>query len=145
VRAFAFAVALAWFTGPFGFAEQPAKKDLPKALPAAIVKAWKDAGATVGWMKVDDSGVLKFNDEPEAGAVPAFKFAHWKAGILPKLPLPETPFGIDLSKTELMDAGLKEFANLRTLTSLCLCETQVMAETVEMLRKTLPKCFIFHC
>lgn len=62
-----------------------------------------------------------------------------------KLPVPEAPFGLYLSKTEIMDGGLKELAKLKHLSSLCLCETKVTDAAVEEIRKALPKCFIFHC
>lgn len=143
MRALVFASVM--LTGPFGFAGQPEKKDPPKPLPDNITKAWKDAGATVGWMKMEESGLLTFVEKPEPGTVPAFQFAKWKDGVVPKLPIPEAPFGLYLSKTEITDTGLKELAKLKTLTSLCLCETKVTDEAVEALRKTLPKCFIFHC
>jgi hypothetical protein len=135
--------ALVLVTGQFGFAED--KKDLPQPLPDNIIKAWKEAGATVGWMKVEPSGGLSFVEKPEAGAIPAFRFLKWKDGVVAKLPVPEAPFGLDLSKTELMDAGLKELANLKNLTSLSLCETKVTDDAVEKLQKALPKCLIFHC
>lgn len=142
MRALAFVMAVV--TGSVGFAGQPDKKDPPKPLPDKIVKAWKDAGATVGWMK-DVSGILIFVEEPEAGAIPAFRFAKWKDGVVPKLPVPDTAFGLDLSKTEVTDAGLKDLPNLKTLAALCLCETKVTDPAVEALRKALPKCFIFNC
>jgi hypothetical protein len=143
MRVSVFAVALV--VGQFSYAQQPDKKDLPKPLPDNIVKAWKDAGATVGWMKVEESGLLTFVEKPEAGAVPAFRFPKWKDGIVAKLPVPEAPFGLDLAKTEITDTGLKELASLKTLTSLALCETKVTDDAVEALRKAFPKCFIFHC
>jgi len=61
-------------TGQFGYEEQTDQKELPKPLPDNIIKAWKDAGATVGWMKVDASGIPTFVEKPEEGAVPAFRF-----------------------------------------------------------------------
>jgi len=141
----ALALALVLVTQQFGFAQQPDKKELPKPLPENIVKAWKDAGATVGWMTVGASGIPAFDEKPEAGAIPAFKFPKWKDGVVPKLPVPATPFGLDLAKTEVLDAGLKELANLKNLTILTLCETKVTDDAVEALRKVLAKCFIFHC
>jgi hypothetical protein len=110
-----------------------------------VVKAWKEAGAAVGWMKTDPSGALTFVEKAEAGAIPAFQFAKWKDCVVPKLPMPAAPFGLDLAKTEVADAGLKELAKLKHLTSLALCETKVTDDAVEELRKALPKCFIFHC
>jgi hypothetical protein len=137
--------ALTLVNSSFAFAHQPDKKDLPKPLPDNIVKAWKEAGATVGWMTMEASGELTFVEKPEPGAIPAFRFTKWKDGVVAKLPAPEATFGLDLSKTELSDTGLKELANLKTLTSLALCETKVTDDAVEALRKALPKCFIFHC
>jgi hypothetical protein len=139
------AFVLLLLAAPLAFAAKPDDKDLPKPLPEKVVKAWKDAGAVAGWMKVDESGLLKFIEKPEAGAIPAFRFAKWKDGVVPKLPVPESSFGIDLSKTDVDDAGLKEMSKLKTLTSLTLCETKVTDAAVEALRKLLPKCFIFHC
>jgi hypothetical protein len=136
------ALVLMLFTGQFGFAED--KKDLPKPLPDNIVKAWKDAGATVGWMVLEPSGALNFVEKPEAGAIPAFRFPKWKDGVIAKLPVPEVPFGLDLSGTEVMDEGIKELA-LKNLTRLCLCDTKTSDNAVEKLQKALPKCIITHC
>lgn len=141
----AWVLALLLVGGPAWFAASPDTKELPKPLPEAVVRAWKDAGAKVGWMTVDASGALAFVEKPEAGAVPAFRFAKWKDGVVSKLPAPEAPFGLDLAKTEVTDTGLKELAALKRLTSLALCETKVTDDAVEALRKALPKCFIFHC
>lgn len=143
MRALVFASALV--VGQVGFAVPPKDNDLPKPLPDTITRAWKDAGATVGWMKTDESGVLTFLEKPEPGAIPAFRFPNWEDGVVPKLPTPDAPFGLCQSKTEITDSGLKELAKLKHLTSLCLCETKVTDAAVEALRKALPKCFVFHC
>lgn len=143
MRALLFALVLV--AGPSGTFAQPDKNDWPRPLPESTVKAWKAAGATVGWIKVDEAGGPVFQEKAEAGAVPAFRFEKWKDGVVAKLPAPETPFGLDLGKTEVTDVGLKELAKLRSLTTLTLCETKVTDDAVEMLRKALPKCFIFHC
>ncbi|MFO0863227.1 MAG: hypothetical protein U0744_00955 [Gemmataceae bacterium] len=144
MRGLAFALAL-FAVSQFGFAGEAGKNDLPKPLPDDVVKAWKDAGATVGWMKEDENGILRFFEKAEAGAIPAFQLAAWKDGVVAKLPMPKAPFGLYLAKTEIMDGSLKELTSLRTLGSLCLCETPTTAQAVEELRKALPKCFIFHC
>jgi hypothetical protein len=136
------ATVLVLVIGQFGFAEE--KRDLPKPLPDNIIKAWKDAGATVGWMKVEEFGALTFVEKPEAGAIPAFRFPKWKDGKIAQLPVPEVPFGLDLSSTEVMDNALKELA-LKNLTRLCLCDTKTTDEEVEKLQKVLPKCIITHC
>jgi hypothetical protein len=141
MRALIFAMVLA--AGQCGLADD--KKGQPMPLPDNVIKAWKEAGATVGWMKVEDSGVLSFIEKPEAGAIPAFRFAKWKDGVVPKLPVPESLFGLDISGTDLMDAGLKELANFKNLGRLCICNTKVSDEEVEKLQKALPKCLIVHC
>ena len=51
----------------------------------------------------------------------------------------------DLAGTDVMDAGLKELANLKSLSRLTLCETKVTDAGVEELQKALKKCLIFHC
>lgn len=126
-------------------AAQPDRKDLPRPLPAGVVKAWTDAGATAGWMKVDAAGVPAFVEKAEPGAVPAFRFARWTDGVVAKLPAPDAPFGLDLARTGVTDTGLAELARLRHLTTLTLCETKVTDGGVERLQKALPKCFIFNC
>ena len=92
------------------------QKDPPKPLPPEIVKAWRDAGAVVGWMKVENDGFVRFVQEKvEAGAISAFRFFRWKEGALAKLPDPGTAFGLDLQDTQVTDAGLKELAGLKSL------------------------------
>lgn len=143
MRALLFALLLV--TGQPGFAAQPDKNDRPTALPETVVKAWTDAGATAGWVTVDAAGVPTFVEKAEAGAIPAFRFAKWKDGVVAKLPAPAAAFGLDLARTEITDAGLKELARFKTLTTLTLCETKVTDAAVEALQKALPKCFIFNC
>jgi hypothetical protein len=143
MRAFVFALIVALTQS--AFAAEPAKKELPTPLPENIVKAWTEAGATAGWMKYDADVGLVFVEKPEAGAVPAFKFAKWKDGVIAKLPLPQAAFGLYLAKTEVADSGLKELQPLKSLASLCLCETEVTFDAVDAFQKLLPKCFIFHC
>jgi hypothetical protein len=57
---------------------------LPAALPPELVAAWKKAGADVGWMRVNESGILRFLSDKagKAGDVPAFRFSSWKKGVL---------------------------------------------------------------
>jgi hypothetical protein len=116
-----------------------------KPLPDKITKAWKDAGATAGWMKMEETGLLTFVEKPETGAIPAFRFQTWKDGVVTKLPAPDAPFGLYLSKTEITDSGIKELDKFKNLKLLCLCETKATDDAVEKLRNALPKCFIFHC
>jgi hypothetical protein len=143
MRALVFVLAIV--TGQFVLAAEPDKKELPKPLPEKTAKAWTDAGATVGWMKYNADVGLVFLEKPEAGAIPAFKFAKWKDGVVTKLPVPESSFGLYLAKTEMQDSGLKDLANLKSMVSLCLCETEVTFDAVDAFQKMFPKCFIFHC
>jgi hypothetical protein len=103
------------------------KGELPQPLPAEIVKAWQEAGATVGWMRVYQYGFVHFvsEDAGEPGDVLAFRFAEWKAGVLGRLPPPEAGFGLYLGGTKVTDAGLKELAGLKSLQTLNLVGTQV--------------------
>jgi hypothetical protein len=100
-------------------------QDAPKPLPPETVKAWRDAGFEVGWMKdvPPQSPVWEFwqpwREKGEAGAIPAFGHPGRDAGgVLAKLPDPGTPFGLDFHCG--WDAGvtLKEFAQLKNLQSL---------------------------
>jgi hypothetical protein len=141
----ALTVVLAMACPHFSFADDPIKKEPPKPLPDSIVKAWKDAGAIVGWVQVETNGSVTYLEKPEPGAIPAFRMAKWKEGVVAKLPAPEAPFGLDLSGTEIKDGGLKELASLKSLSALCVCDTKVSDAAVEELQKALPKCVIFHC
>src|SRR5690348_292891 len=77
----------------------PDKKDVPKPLRPEIVKAWRDAGAKVGWMKMYSNGFvnLSFQEKDEGGAFPAFALFKWKEGVLAKLPDPGAAFGLYLA------------------------------------------------
>jgi len=105
---------------------RPDKKEPPKPFPDAIVEAWKDAGAEIVWPHEGTSGFLWFTDEHAAGAVPAFffpfPFSH--DGVVATLPAPDVPFGLVLPRG-VTDAGLKNLAHLKTLTTLHLFYTQV--------------------
>jgi hypothetical protein len=103
----------------------PDKTDAPKPLPQEIVKAWRDAGANVGWMKDVPPQPTGGNDywEPfrekvEPGAMLAFRFHPEKEGVLTKLPDPGVAFGLDLHCWPGKDAEVKELAGLKSLQSL---------------------------
>ena len=104
-----------------------AKTEPPKPLPENIVTAWKEAGAEVGWLRLDVYGHLELVPEKEGkpGDLPAFRFTSRREGILAKLPAPAPAFGLSLRYTELTDAGLKELAGLKSLQTLDLYHTQV--------------------
>jgi hypothetical protein len=106
---------------------QDPTKDAPRSLPVEIAKAWRDAGADIGWMKdvPPHTGVYRFwepwRDKAEAGAVPAFRFPERRAGgVVEKLPDPGTPFGLDFHCGYYARVPLKEVAKLKNLHSLCI-------------------------
>jgi len=103
----------------------------PEPLPDDVVKAWKKAGAEVGWMGR--------HRRYARTAVPAFSVRDWRGGVLAKLPAPATPFGLSFSGT-VTDVGMKELAALKNLTWLYLDRTKVKAKGLEELRKALPRC-----
>ena len=99
-----------------------------QTLPEDIVAAWKKAGAQVGWLRaMPGLASLQFVREKEGkpGDLPAFHFAVWPEGRLAKLPAPAPAFGLDLRRTQVTDAGLKELAGLKSLQALDLGDTKV--------------------
>jgi len=107
--------------------QAPAKNTPPKPLPKEIAQAWKDAGAEVGWMRADKFGLLQLVSKKEgvAGDLPAFKFAAWKDGLVPKLPAPPGAFGLYLFGSKIRDTGLKDLAGLKGLQGLSLRMNEV--------------------
>ena len=64
-------------------------------LSAELVAAWKKAGAQVGWMSADRlDRFFRQEKEGKKGEVPAFRFSEWPAGVVAKLPQPQTPFSL---------------------------------------------------
>src|SRR5439155_1197816 len=93
------------------------KTEAPKPLPPEIVKAWRGAGADVGWMKnvpPRRSGYEfwdPWREKGEAGAMPAFRFPDRNArGVLGKLPDPGMAFGLDFHCGFYAGVKLKELA-----------------------------------
>lgn len=120
-----------WFP-QFGFAEEPDKKELPKPLPDTIVKAWKDAGATAGWMKVEKSGGLTFVEKPEAGAIPAVPVPQMEGRRRCEVADPGSsirPRPRQDRRRRCRTQGV--FTKVKNLSSLCLCETKVTDDAVE--------------
>jgi hypothetical protein len=123
-----FALALLAGGGAHGFAGGNAdKKSLPAPLPPQVEKAWRDAGAEVGWMKdlPPELGTFQFwepwRDKRETAAIPAFRFPRRDAaGRLAKLPDPGSAFGLDFHCGFYAGVTLKEMANLPNLQSLCI-------------------------
>ena len=118
--------------------EPPDGDRTAQPLPTDVVSAWEKAGASVGWFGPASTGRFgpdrrngywQFNTQREeldvARSVPTFKIHAWREGMLAKLPAPARAFGLDLSETHVTDAGLKELAGLKQLTTLDLFGTQV--------------------
>jgi internalin A len=111
-------------------AQAPAEQK-PTPLPEDIEKAWAAAGAEIGWMRIDvrmyGPMILTFvpRDKGQKGDIPAFRLRAWQAGLLPKLPEPEVPFGLDLTKLPLTDRWLVDLRGLKNLQALDLASTQV--------------------
>ena len=100
------------------------KKDAAKPLPPEIVKAWKGAGASVGWMKLDTMGLMNEDENGAPGTVPAFRFRlELKQGVVANLTPPETAFGLFFSGTLVTDALLKDLSGLKNLRALNLNST----------------------
>ncbi|WP_246539618.1 leucine-rich repeat domain-containing protein [Telmatocola sphagniphila] len=103
-----------------------AKAPLPQTLPRDVQQAWVEAGAEVGWMgKTDDHVSLEFRTTPDAliDPVPAFRFKTWTVRTVARLPVPKTPFGLDLTGTEATDADMKGLEMLESLSALDLAFT----------------------
>jgi internalin A len=113
-------------------AQAPAEQK-PTPLPEAIEKAWAAAGAEIGWMRIECKEMyvamlgLTFvpRDEGQKGDIPAFRLRAWQAGLLPKLPEPQVPYGLDLTKLPLTDRWLVDLRGLKNLQALNLAGTQV--------------------
>ena len=83
-----------------GAIAQPSAGPAAKELDPKVVEAWKKAGARVGWMAEDRSdrffrgdAYFREGSEGKSGEVPAFRFSTWTAGVVDKLPQPQTAFG----------------------------------------------------
>jgi internalin A len=107
-------------------AQQPALQK-PTPLPEAIEKAWAAAGAEIGWMRMLHMGeqmpdiyTLTFvpRDVAQSGDIPAFRLRALEAGLLAKLPEPQVPFGLDLTKLPLTDRWLVDLRGLKNVQAL---------------------------
>src|SRR5262249_12623520 len=84
----------------------------PKPLPETVAQAWRQAGATVGWMGPNQWAQLEFHEGPNGkeGDIAAFRVQHWSPGMLAKLPAPTQPFGLTfwVSNTDLEQDKVRE-------------------------------------
>jgi uncharacterized protein (TIGR03067 family) len=99
----------------------------PTALPETLLTAWEKAGASAGWISLNQSGHLTFRAgvKGKAGEVAAFSMSEWKRWSLAGLPQPEQAFGLSFSNTEMTDAGMKQLATLKHLRVLDLSATKM--------------------
>ena len=115
------------------------------------IAAWQRAGAKLGWLGINEELEMEFAEQPDRlkAAIPAFKFVRYVGDVIHLLPAPEIPFGLmlknpnvkntqprdltrftnlqalDLSGTDVTDAGLKDLASLTHLQALSLSVTKV--------------------
>jgi internalin A len=104
----------------------------PTPLPEDIEKAWAAAGFEIGWMRIKINerytpALLEIvpRDQGQKGDIPAFRFRAWQAGLLPKLPEPQVPFGLDLTELPLTDRWLVDLRGLKNLQVLNLAGRQI--------------------
>lgn len=105
--------------------DDPERKDAAGSLQLEIDRAWREAGAELGWVKdvPPRAGAHSFwrpwRDRGELGTMPAFRFPGRKAGgVLAKLPDPGMAFGLDFHCGFYAGVTLKEVAELKNLESL---------------------------
>lgn len=106
---------------------------IPRPLRSEIIQAWRDAGARPGWMKdvpPQPTGGYEywepFRDKVEPGAVPAFRF-H-REDVLTRLPDPGAAFGLDFHCSVVTGAWLKKLSHLKSLRSLNVGGSLVLAD-----------------
>src|SRR5262245_54625575 len=100
----------------------PAGTQTPAPQPVrpapAVIVAWEQAGAVFGWTSIGPQGDWRFDqDEPSAGALPAFRLSRFPAANVQSLPRPGVPFGLWLGRG-VKDADLKVLAGLHQVQAL---------------------------
>jgi WD40 repeat protein len=102
----------------------------PSPIDASVIAAWKKAGATFGWMNVDELGAMLFVPEgtpatpagyldahpreANAASLPAFHYDLPRLGSMAGLPPPGVPFGLVVRSVP-KDADLSGLASLKEL------------------------------
>lgn len=100
---------------------RPDEKGPPKPTRDQAIKAWKDAGAELGYFRFEPNGSgwwFVQEIQVQASDLPIFTFNEFKAETVAKLPVPPMPFGLYLSGRKMTDEGVKQlsrFANLQAL------------------------------
>ena len=87
-------------------------KGTGKGIDAETVAAYEKLGAVYGgWVKLYSYTYFKVGSEHAQKGLPGFQFPTFPSSKLPEVAV---PFGLDLSNSNVTDAGLKELAGLRT-------------------------------
>src|SRR5581483_3186324 len=109
--------------------------DQPTPLEGDTVGIWAKAWAQIGWVRPDGSRFFEFLPETKGktGDLPAFKFFRCEDGVLTKLPPPNAPFALDLSKTKITDKSIKDLAALKNLQSLNISYTKITDASLKQL------------
>jgi Leucine-rich repeat (LRR) protein len=126
-----------------GRAGEPAGKSrAATSLPPHTVKAWKNAGAKVIWLRPEKwsdfygyHGYTRIISEKDRkpGDMPVFVFTVCQAGSLVNLPHPTTAFGLFLGTTKVGNADLKVVARFKKLQVLTLGFTPVTDQGLDAL------------
>ena len=122
-----FTAMVVWGLGA-GRAAEPVPAGKPVEFSEKVFKAWKDAGAQPGWMRVKEGGHTGFLQDKEyvtANDLPAFNLHRFKPGVLATLPDPGIPFGLRCNFSNITDDGIKELVGFKNLTVLNLSCTKV--------------------
>lgn len=108
-------------------AQQADGANTSEKIPEKVLRAWKAAGATLGWLGRNSRGFMQFSNMRESlhEPIPAFRFENFVTSRLKKLPDPEIPFGLSFQGNAVTNATLKELAQWKSLVSLDLQLTQV--------------------
>ncbi len=98
-----------------------------KNLAPAVVTAWEQAGALVGWLAVSEYGEWRYlEDKPDdVDSLPVFLWPEYMPGAIAKLPSPGVPFALGLGGTKIDNVGLKGLTRLQNLRSLDISHTRV--------------------
>jgi internalin A len=99
--------------------------------PEVVRNAWTRLGNEIGWLSRDRYGRLMFRaTRMDASDLPAIRVTGWLAGVAGQNPIPEIPFGLDLTKLALNVDHVKAFAWMKEVRALNLSGTNVSAEVL---------------
>jgi hypothetical protein len=103
---------------------------LSSKFPRRVARAWRDAGAGVGWQVRYDFGgchfvSAKFEFANDCTYLPAFHCGCMEPDVFATLPAPLIPFAVDLSNSGMTNALLRGLARFKKLRSLDLSRSAV--------------------